>query len=139
MKMAEALPEDGELYTLEYNAEHAAMARRYFERSPWADKITLMEGPALESLPKIEGSIDLSFIDADKENYIHYYNHLVEVTRPGGLIMLDNALWSGAVLEPIEPSDHALAKMNQVVLEDPRVHNLLLPVRDGVMIAQKKV
>lgn len=137
MKMAQALPEDGTLVTLEYNEVHAEMAQRYFDRSPWGDKITLMQGPALESLPAVKGPIDLSFIDADKVNYINYYNHLVEITRPGGLIMLDNALWSGAVLDPVEESDHALARMNDVVFDDPRVHNLLLPVRDGVMIAQK--
>ena len=137
MKMAQALPEDGTLVTLEYNEVHAEMAQRYFDRSPWGDKITLMRGPALESLPAVKGPIDLSFIDADKVNYINYYNHLVEITRPGGLIMLDNALWSGAVLDPVEESDHALARMNDVVFDDPRVHNLLLPVRDGVMIAQK--
>ena len=138
MKMAEVLPEDGELITLEYEEKHANMARRYFERCPWGNKITLMQGPALESLPQIKGPIDLSFIDADKVNYMNYYNHLVEITRPGGMIMLDNALWSGAVLDPVEESDHALARMNELVFDDPRVHNLLLPVRDGVMIAQKR-
>lgn len=137
MKMAEALPEDGALTTLEYSPVHAQMAQKYFDRSPWGDKITLMQGPALESLPQIKGPIDLSFIDADKVNYMNYYNHLVEITRPGGLIMLDNALWSGSVLNPVEESDHALARMNTLVFDDPRVHNLLLPVRDGVMIAQK--
>ena len=139
MKMAEALPEDGELITLEYEPAHAAVAQKYFDRSPWGNKIKLIQGSALETLPTIEGPVDLSFIDADKVNYVNYYNLLVDMTRPGGLIMLDNALWSGAVLDPVEESDHALARMNALVFDDPRVHNLLLPVRDGVMIAQKKV
>ena len=137
LKMAEAMPDDGELQTLEYEPKHAAMARRYFERSPWGEKITLHEGAALDTLPRIRGPIDLSFIDADKVNYVNYYEYLLEVTRPGGMIVLDNALWSGKVLNPEEPSDFALANMNKVVFEDPRVHNVLLPVRDGIMVAQK--
>lgn len=138
MKMAEAMPSDGELITLEYKAAHARVARKYFERCPWGDKIKLIEGSALETLPGVEGPIDLSFIDADKINYFGYYNMLVEKTRPGGLILLDNALWSGAVLDPVEESDCALARMNALVLDDPRVFNLLLPIRDGVMVAQKR-
>jgi caffeoyl-CoA O-methyltransferase len=137
LKMAEALPDDGEVHTLEYEPKHAEMARRYFARSPWGHKITLHEGTALDTLPSIEGPIDLSFIDADKVNYVSYYHHLLELTRPGGLVVLDNALWSGKVLNPEEPSDHALAEMNRVVLEDPKVHNLLMPMRDGLMVAQK--
>ncbi|MEC9465111.1 MAG: O-methyltransferase [Myxococcota bacterium] len=137
LKMAEALPDDGEIHTFEYEPTHAAMARRYFARSPWGHKITLHEGAALETLPSIEGPIDLSFIDADKVNYVSYYHHLVELTRPGGLVVLDNALWSGRVLNPEEPSDHALAEMNRVVRDDPKVHNLLMPMRDGLMVAQK--
>ena len=137
LKMAEALPDDGEIHTFEYEAKHAQMARRYFARSPWGHKITLHEGAALETLPNIEGPIDLSFIDADKVNYVSYYHHLVELTRPGGLVVLDNALWSGRVLNPEEPSDHALAEMNRVVRDDPKVHNLLMPMRDGLMVAQK--
>ena len=137
LKIAEALPEDGELQTLEFEPEHAAMARRYFSKSPWGHKITLHEGAALETLPRVRGPIDLSFIDADKVNYVKYYEYLLEVTRPGGIIVLDNALWSGRVLNPEEPSDFALAEMNKVVSEDPRVHNVLLPFRDGIMVAQK--
>ena len=137
LKMAQVLPDDGELFTLEYEEKHAALAQTYFDRAPWGDKISLIQGAAMETLPALGGPIDLSFVDADKVNYLHYYNHLVEITRPGGVIILDNALWSGAVLEPVEESDHALAKMNAYVMEDPRVENLLLPVRDGLMMAQK--
>ena len=79
----------------------------------------------------------MSFIDADKVNYVNYYNHLVEMTRPGGLVILDNALWSGKVINPVDESDHALNEMNKVVHADKRVSALLLPVRDGLMVAQK--
>ena len=138
LKMAQALPDDGVLFTLEVEPRHAAVAQRAFERAPWGSKITLLQGPAMQSLEQIDGPIDLSFIDADKENYVRYYRHLVEKTRPGGVIVLDNALWSGSVLKPVEESAKALAQMNAVVHADERVDNLLLPVRDGLMIAQKK-
>ena len=94
-------------------------------------------GAALDNLANVVGPIDMSFIDADKVNYVNYYNHLVEVTRPGGLIILDNALWSARVLNPEDESDHALNEMNKYVHADKRVTSLLLPVRDGLMVAQK--
>jgi len=137
LKMAEALGNDGHIETFEYEDAHAAFAERYFKKAPWGAKITLHRGAALDHLPKLEGPIDLSFIDADKVNYVNYYKHLVELTRPGGLVILDNALWSGKVLNPVEESDHALNEMNQVVHADKRVTALLLPIRDGLMVAQK--
>ena len=137
LKMAEALSHEGHIDTFEYEDAHAEFAERYFNKSPWGSKITLHRGPALDNLPKLTGPIDMSFIDADKVNYVNYYNHLVELTRPGGLVILDNALWSGKVINPVDESDHALNEMNKVVHADPRVTALLLPVRDGLMVAQK--
>ena len=136
LKMAEVLV-NKDIDTFEYEDAHADFAERYFKKAPWGGKITLHRGAALDNLPKLTGPIDLSFIDADKVNYVNYYNHLVELTSPGGLVILDNALWSGKVLNPVEESDHALNEMNKVVYADKRVTALLLPIRDGLMVAQK--
>ena len=138
LKMAEALGDDGRVDTFEYEEAHATFAQRYFDEASWGNRITLHRGAALDNLPNVNGPIDLSFIDADKVNYVNYYNHLVELTRPGGIIVLDNALWSGKVLAPEDESDHALNEMNKFVHQDARVNSLLLPVRDGLMVAQKK-
>jgi caffeoyl-CoA O-methyltransferase len=94
-------------------------------------------GPALDSLEKIEGPFDLVFLDADKENYSTYYDLVMPKLRPGGLIVADNVLWSGRVLSPEKETDHALAAFNDKVQNDPAVENVLLTVRDGVMIARK--
>ena len=138
LKMAQALPDDGEVITLEYESKHAAFAQSFFDQSDWGQKITLQQGAALDHLPHLQGPIDLAFIDADKVNYIAYYEALLEMLRPGGMIILDNALWSGSVLDPKEESDQALADMNDHVHADKRVHNMLLPLRDGLMLALKK-
>ena len=138
LKMAQALPDKGQVITLEYEAKHAAFAQAFFDESPWGHKIVLKQGAALDHLPSIEGPIDLGFIDADKVNYIAYYEALMEKLRPGGLLILDNALWSGTVLNPQEESAQALAHMNTHVHQDSRVHQMLLPLRDGLMLAFKK-
>ena len=138
LKMAQALPDDGEVITLEYETKHADFAQGFFDESPWGHKITLKRGAALEHLPHVLGPIDLAFIDADKVNYIAYYEALFKILRPGGMIILDNALWSGSVLQPEEESAHALAQMNDHVHQDTRVHHMLLPLRDGLMLAIKK-
>ena len=138
LKMAQALPEDGEVITLEYEPEHAEFAQSFFDKSAWGHKIALKQGAALDILPQLEGTIDLAFIDADKVNYIAYYEALLAMLRPGGMIILDNALWSGSVLDPQEESAQALANMNDHVHGDERVHHMLLPLRDGLMLALKK-
>ena len=138
LKMAQALPDDGDVITLEYEPKHAAFAQSFFEQSDWGQKISLKQGAALDHLPHLEGPIDLAFIDADKVNYVAYYEALLEMLRPGGMIILDNALWSGSVLDPQEESAQALASMNDHVHTDGRVHHMLLPLRDGLMLAIKK-
>ena len=95
-------------------------------------------GPALETLKTLQGPIDLAFIDADKVNYSAYYDALVPLLRPGGLLVADNALWSGRVLEPKTPDDHAIVAFNDKVAADPRVEKVLLTVRDGMMLALKR-
>ena len=138
LKMAQALPKDGEVITLGFESKHAAFAQTFFDQSEWGHKISLRQGAALDHLPHLEGPIDFAFIDADKVNYVAYYEALMAILRPGGMIVLDNALWSGSVLNPQEESAQALANMNDHVHADPRVHHMLLPLRDGLMLAVKK-
>ena len=137
LMMAAALPEEGRLITCDVDPQAEAMARKYFSRSPHGDKIEIRMGPALETLPKIEGPLDLVFIDADKTGYAAYYEILVEKMLPGGLLVLDNMLWSGEVLDPGDDDARALAEMARRVNDDPRVENVLLTVRDGMMLARR--
>ena len=132
LSMAEALPEEGELVTCEMDPEAIIFAKKYFDLSSHGKKITLMEGPALESLKKISGPFDMAFIDADKENYSNYYEAILPLVRSGGLIAIDNVLWSGRVLDPQDKSDKAIHQLNERVIQDERVESVLLTVRDGL-------
>ena len=132
--MAAALPEDGELVTCDTDEETGAVARDFIERGGLGDRITQRFGPALETMSALEGQFDLVFIDADKENYIEYYERAMELLSPTGIIAVDNVLWGGRVLEPKDSSDRAIAALNEHVKADPRVRHVLLPVRDGVML-----
>jgi predicted O-methyltransferase YrrM len=134
---AEALPKDGRVVTCEVNPETTEIAKRYFAESPHGNKIEIKLGPALESLRTIWGPFDLCFIDADKENYDAYYERSLELVRPRGLIILDNMLRGGRVLDPNDPGTKAIDALNQRIRNDPRVENVLLPVRDGIMLVQK--
>ena len=109
----------------------------FFNESLHGKKIILKEGPALDTLKKLSGSFDMAFIDADKENYLNYYEVLLPIMRPGGLIVVDNVLWSGRVLNPKEPSDHAIHRFNQRVMHDHRVEKVMLTIRDGVSLLRK--
>ena len=132
LSMAEALPEEGELVTCEVDPEAIFVAKKYFRLSPHGKKITLMEGPALDSLKKVSGLFDMAFIDADKENYSNYYNAIFPLIRPGGLMAIDNVLWSGRVLDPKDNSDKAIHELNEKVVRDNRVESVMLTVRDGL-------
>lgn len=132
LSMAEALPEDGTLVTCEMDPVAIAFARKYFSESPHGKKITLMEGPALESIKKLSGSFDMAFIDADKVNYSNYYDAIFPLIREGGLIAVDNVLWSGRVLDPQDDSDRAIHQFNEQIIRDQRVESVLLTVRDGL-------
>ena len=132
LSMAEALPEDGELITCEIDPEAIVFAKRYFDLSPHGKKITLLEGAALDSLKSISGPFDMAFIDADKENYSNYYEAILPMIRYGGLIAVDNVLWSGRVLDPKDKSDKAIHQFNERVIQDKRVESVLLTVRDGL-------
>ena len=132
LSIAEALPEEGELVTCEMDPEAIFVAKKYFGLSPHGKKITLMEGPALNSLKKVPGLFDMAFIDADKENYSNYYDAIFPLIRPGGLMAIDNVLWSGRVLDPKDNSDKAIHELNEKVVRDIRVESVLLTVRDGL-------
>ena len=132
LSMAEALPEEGELVTCEMDPEAIFVAKKYFGLSPHGKKITLMEGLALDSLKKVSGFFDMAFIDADKENYSNYYDAIFPLIRPGGLMAIDNVLWSGRVLDPKDNSDKAIHELNQKVVRDNRVESVMLTVRDGL-------
>lgn len=138
LAMAEALPEEGRLVTCDVDPEATAMARRYWARSPHGRKIELKLGPALDTLEALEGPFDLAFIDADKVNYVNYWEACVPMVRARGLLVADNVLWSGRVLDPQEPSDRAIAEFNDHVAADPRIEAVMLTVRDGITVGQKR-
>jgi caffeoyl-CoA O-methyltransferase len=132
LSMAEALPEDGTLVTCDEDPVAIAFAKKYFSESRHGKKIKQMEGPALESIKKLTGTFDMAFIDADKINYSNYYEAILPMIRPGGLIAVDNVLWSGRVLDPQDESDRAIHQFNERVVKDQRVESVLLTVRDGL-------
>jgi caffeoyl-CoA O-methyltransferase len=132
LSMAEALPEEGTLVTCEEDPVAIAFAQKYFSESPHGKKINQMVGPALESIKKLTGTFDMAFIDADKINYSNYYEAILPMIRPGGLIAVDNVLWSGRVLDPQDESDRAIHQFNERVINDQRVESVLLTVRDGL-------
>jgi caffeoyl-CoA O-methyltransferase len=138
LMMAEALPDDGRLITCEVDPRADAMARKYFDESPNGHKITVRMGPALETIKTLSGPFDLVFIDADKPNYSNYYHACFPLVKPGGLIIGDNVLWSGKVLDPQDDDTRAIVAFNRLVQFDPRVENVCLTVRDGLMLAWKR-
>ena len=140
LSMAAGLPDDGELITCDIDPGHARIAQSFFDRSPQGKKIHLRLGAALDTLRVLpdDARFDFAFIDADKENYVNYYDTVLPLLRPGGMIAADNTLWSGKVLDPQEKSDHAIVAFNDHVRRDPRVEHVLLSVRDGVMLIRKK-
>ena len=138
LMMAEALPDDGHLITCEIDPKAEAIARRYFAESPHGDKITIRMGPALDTTKTLAGPLDLVFIDADKVNYSNYYEACLPLLKSGGLVVADNVLWSGKVVDPKDADDHAIVAFNRLVQSDPRVKNVCLTVRDGMMLAWKR-
>lgn len=134
---AEALPKDGRVVTCEISHEAVALGERYFAESPHGTKIEIKLGPALETLKVVHGMFDLCFIDADKINYDAYYERCMELVRPRGLILLDKMLRGGRVLDPSDPATRAVDALNRRIRNDPRVENVLLPVRDGIMLVRK--
>ena len=137
LSMAEALPDDGELITCEYNERYEELARSFFNRSAHGHKIRLEMGPALETIDHLSGPFDLVYIDADKNNYPTYYEAVIPMVKNGGLIIVDNVLWSGAILQPGDEKALAIDELNKIIRDDPRVENVLLTVRDGLQVIRK--
>ena len=138
LAMAEVLPDDGELLTIEKNEEHARIALAFFDRSPDRSKIILRTGEALEILKTLpDAKTDLVFIDADKRNYSVYYRESMRIVRTGGLILADNVLWYGRVFSPKDDDSRAMAEFNEVVNRDGRAEKLFLTIRDGIYLMRK--
>jgi caffeoyl-CoA O-methyltransferase len=134
ISMALALPSDGRLITCDVNDETTEIARRYAQEAGVADKIEYRTGPGLDTIAQLDGEFDLVFIDADKPNYLNYYEATLPLLARGGLMILDNTLWSGRVADPEEDDENtrAIREVNDHILADPRVGNVLLTVRDGM-------
>ena len=139
LQMAEVIPEDGAIHTCELMKKHVNTARSFFDRSEFGNKITIHEGPALDSLEQLQSShFDMAFIDADKSNYLDYYKRCFTLIRSGGVIILDNMLWSGTVIDPKDDDSKMLRKTGDYIHNDDRVFNTLLSIRDGLMLCIKK-
>lgn len=138
--LASGLDDRGRLHTIDNNPEVAHIAEKYFIASGLRDKIITHQGNAMDILPEIEGPFDLVFIDADKENYVNYYEAVFPKLSPEGIIIADNVLWYGKVMEADALNDketRGIAAFNLHVKNDPRVEHLLLPIRDGLMMMRK--
>ena len=133
LSMAAALPEGGRIDACEIDPERAAFAQRFFDRSPHGSKITLHLGPAIETIDRLEGAFDLVFIDANKEGYVRYYDAVVPRLSERGLIVADNTLWSGRVLDGEGP----LVQFNEHVAKDPQTVQVILSVRDGMTLIRR--
>ena len=139
LTMAEALPDDGAIVSCDINTANAAIAQSFFDRSPHGRKIAIRLGAALETIKSLppDRVFDFVFLDADKENYLNYYEAVLPRLKAGGLIVVDNVLWSGKVLNPSEKSDHAIVAFNAQVARDARVEKVMLGVRDGIFVIRK--
>jgi caffeoyl-CoA O-methyltransferase len=140
LSMAEVLPEDGRITTCEIDPKPAEIAQKYFARSPHGRKIEIKIGPALETLRGLTGPFDLIFIDADKVNYVNYYQRALNLISAHGVILIDNVLWSGEVLvqPPPDRSTAVIQELNRLVVSDQRVTCVLATIRDGVLVIRPK-
>jgi predicted O-methyltransferase YrrM len=140
LSMAKGLKENGKLHTIELREEDARTARAYFDRSKLGEKIILHTGNALKIIPQLAETWDLVFIDADKTGYLEYYNLILPKVRSGGVILADNVLYHGDVLEePVKGKNgKAIVEFNEFVQTDNRVEHVLIPIRDGLMLIRKK-
>ncbi|MDA9066391.1 class I SAM-dependent methyltransferase [Flavobacteriales bacterium] len=137
---AEGMQPDGKLVTIDINNELETMATSYFEKSGYGNQIDMRVGNAIDIIPTLDMKFDLVFIDADKHNYSNYYDLVIDKVNQGGFIIADNVLWSGKVLTDEVNTDtdtKALDEYNKKINSDPRVENMLMPVRDGLMVARK--
>ncbi len=136
---AEGLADGGKVITLDIQEDTNAVARSFVEKSEYADRIEFHLGFATDIIPKLDETLDLVFIDADKPNYSNYFDLVIDKVRPGGFIIADNVLWSGKVLDDSKDENtQALHDYNQKIQSDDRVENILLPIRDGLMVSRKR-
>jgi len=139
--MAEGLPDDGHLYTFEINDEQEDFTRQWIEGSPLSNKITFLIGDAITEAPKLGITFDMAFIDGDKRTYVETYEMVLSLLRPGGFILADNTLWDGHVIDPAYDRDQqtqGIVRFNDHVAADSRVEKVILPLRDGLTLIQKK-
>ena len=139
--LAEGLSLDGVLHTIDINEELVDFQRTYFDKSDYGSQIIQHLGPALDIIPTLDTHFDLVFMDADKPNYINYFNQIIDQLNPGGVILSDNVLWSGKVIEALEPNDLStkiVLEYNKLLKEDPRIETVLLPIRDGLTVSIRK-
>ena len=137
--LAEGLAENGTIDTIDNEEELFDFQRKYFDKSVWSNQITQHLGDGLDIIPKLTKKYDLVFIDADKENYINYFHLIVPIMNKGGIILSDNVLWSGKVLEEVKAGDittKILIEYNQLLKDDARVETVLLPIRDGLTVSR---
>ncbi|WP_430409842.1 O-methyltransferase [Kordia sp.] len=137
--LAEGMQPEGELHTIDINEELHDFQRKYFDASPFGNQIYQYTGNALEIIPDLDRTFDLVFIDADKPNYPAYFHMIMEQMNPNGIILSDNVLWSGKVIEPLQKNDistKALLEYNSLLKNDPRVETVVLPIRDGLTISR---
>ena len=138
--LAEGLDSDGHIHTIDINEELYDFQRKYFDKSGYGAQIIQHTGNALEIIPKLDTTFDLIFIDADKPNYSNYFHLVIDTLQKGGIILSDNVLWHGKVVEKLNPKDistKAVIDYNTLLKEDPRVESVLLPIRDGLTISRK--
>ncbi|WP_107037728.1 O-methyltransferase [Brumimicrobium mesophilum] len=139
--MAEGLKENGKLITIDVNYELEDMVKNYVDKAGFKDQIEMKVGDAMEIIPKLDKNFDLVFIDADKSNYSNYFDLLIADLPKGSIMIADNVLWSGKVIEETKKNDKdtaALKVFNKKIQDDDRVENVLLPIRDGLMVIRKK-
>jgi caffeoyl-CoA O-methyltransferase len=136
LMMAEGMPDGGEIITIEMNRRYERISKRFFEREPYNRIIRQIAGNALEEIPKLAGPFDLIFLDADKIHYPEYYRLAKEKSRPGTLIVFDKMLWGGDVLTGADPKAEAIRRTAEIIRNDVDVEQVLLPVRDGIMVVR---
>ncbi len=137
--LCEGMQDNGQLHTIDIKEELVDFQRKHFDKSPWGKQIVQHLGEATDIIPNLDVKFDLVFIDADKENYINYFEMIVPKMNKGGVILSDNVLWSGKVLEPLNPKDistKVLIDYNKLLINDPRVETVLLPIRDGLTVTR---
>jgi caffeoyl-CoA O-methyltransferase len=139
--LAEGLDKNGIIHTIDINEELVDFQRSYFDKSEYGSKIIQHLGSAIDIIPTLDTTFDLVFMDADKPNYITYFHQIIDKLNPGGVILSDNVLWSGKVIEKLNPQDVStkiVLEYNALLKDDPRLETVLLPIRDGLTVSMKK-